>query len=216
MSALGTNGGGSLAARRHEAQGEVALVLPGGGARGAYEVGALTVLLPALEARGERVSVFCGTSVGAINAAALASVAHLPVHGQVATLLERWSRVQRGTVLRRIIGPRSPLRLARLAGEIAGLPGVRAGGLLEPALESSLDGWIDWDALHDNVEAGHARGVCVLATALRTAPRSASSSATGASRWSAARRRSATSTPPSTASTSGRRRRSRSCSPPWR
>ena len=166
MSALGTNGGGSLAARRHEAQGEVALVLPGGGARGAYEVGALTVLLPALEARGERVSVFCGTSVGAINAAALASVAHLPVHGQVATLLERWSRVQRGTVMRRIIGPRSPLRLARLAGEIAGLPGVRAGGLLEPALESSLDGWIDWDALHDNVEAGHARGVCVLATAL--------------------------------------------------
>src|SRR5262249_17723051 len=34
-------------------RGRVALVLPGGGARGAYEVGALSVLLPALEARGE-------------------------------------------------------------------------------------------------------------------------------------------------------------------
>ncbi|MBA2763334.1 MAG: patatin-like phospholipase family protein, partial [Thermoleophilaceae bacterium] len=37
-----------------------ALVLPGGGARGAYEVGALTVLLPALEQRGERVTLLCG------------------------------------------------------------------------------------------------------------------------------------------------------------
>jgi enoyl-CoA hydratase/carnithine racemase len=35
---------------------EIGLVLPGGGARGAYEVGALSVLLPALEARGEELS----------------------------------------------------------------------------------------------------------------------------------------------------------------
>ena len=37
---------------------EIGLVLPGGGARGAYEVGALSVLLPALEARGERHTVW--------------------------------------------------------------------------------------------------------------------------------------------------------------
>ena len=34
----------------------VALVLAGGGARGAYEVGVLSVLLPALDARGQRPS----------------------------------------------------------------------------------------------------------------------------------------------------------------
>ena len=48
----------------------IGLVLPGGGARGAYEAGALSVLLPA--ARGEG-TLLCGTSVGAINAACAAS-----------------------------------------------------------------------------------------------------------------------------------------------
>jgi NTE family protein len=46
---------------------KVGLVLAGGGARGAYEAGALSVLLPALEARGERPGVLLGTSVGAVN-----------------------------------------------------------------------------------------------------------------------------------------------------
>jgi NTE family protein len=165
VSAASPNGRGPLGDGGPR-RGEVALVLPGGGVRGAYEAGALAVLLPALADRGERVSVFCGTSVGAINAAALASVAHLPVEAQVDALLEHWGRVEQRTVLRRILGPRAPLRLARLAGELAGVPGLRAGGLLEPALERSMEGWIDWGALHDNVEAGHARSVCILATAL--------------------------------------------------
>ena len=40
----------------------VALVLAGGGARGAYEIGALSILLPHLERRGERPDVIVGTS----------------------------------------------------------------------------------------------------------------------------------------------------------
>jgi NTE family protein len=39
----------------------VALVLSGGGARGAYEVGALSVLLPELEGRGEQPRIVVGT-----------------------------------------------------------------------------------------------------------------------------------------------------------
>ena len=35
----------------------VAVVLPGGGARGAYEAGALSVLLPKLEEHGQSVSI---------------------------------------------------------------------------------------------------------------------------------------------------------------
>lgn len=149
----------NAAADRH---GEVAVVLPGGGVRGAYEAGALAELLPELAARGERVSIFCATSVGAINAAALASLAHLPVVDQVDILIEHWSAGRRGAVLRRILGPRAPLRLARLAGELAGVPHIRAGGLLERSLES----WVGWDRLHDNIATGHAHGVCIVATAL--------------------------------------------------
>ena len=87
------NGGGRAA------RPTVAVVLPGGGARGAYEIGALSVLLPALEARGERVSVYCGTSVGAINATTLASLAHLSVEEQVATTLAHWRELRKRDVL---------------------------------------------------------------------------------------------------------------------
>lgn len=53
-------------------------MLAGGGARGAYELGALSVLLPLLEQRGESPRIFVGTSVGAINAASFAATSHLP------------------------------------------------------------------------------------------------------------------------------------------
>lgn len=60
----------------------VALVLAGGGARGAYEIGVLSVLLPALE-EDERPDIIIGTSVGAINIAYLAANADQPP-GQLA------------------------------------------------------------------------------------------------------------------------------------
>jgi hypothetical protein len=57
---------------------KTALVLSGGGARGSYEVGVLSELLPELERRGEAPSIIVGTSVGAFNAAFLAANAHRP------------------------------------------------------------------------------------------------------------------------------------------
>ncbi len=43
----------------------VGVVLAGAGARGAYEAGILSTLLPALEDRNERPTLFVGTSAGA-------------------------------------------------------------------------------------------------------------------------------------------------------
>jgi NTE family protein len=147
----------------------VAAVLPGGGARGAYEAGALSVLLPALEARGERVSVWCGTSVGAINATAMASLAHLPVAEQTGIGVQLWRDLRKGDVVAPIVG-RGGLRTAvRVVGHALRVPGLRFASLLDPSpLAGSLDRWIDWRQLADNVSNGSVDAVCVVATSLAT------------------------------------------------
>ena len=76
-------------------------MLSGGGARGAYEVGVVSVLLPELERRGERPRVILGTSVGAINAAYLAANAHLDAETVVEGLLSHWREIRTGPVVRR-------------------------------------------------------------------------------------------------------------------
>jgi NTE family protein len=53
-----------------------ALILPGGGARGAYQVGVLKAINELLADHTNPFPIICGTSAGAINAAVLASHAH--------------------------------------------------------------------------------------------------------------------------------------------
>jgi NTE family protein len=150
----------------------VALVLPGGGARGAYEVGALSVLLPLLEERGERPVILCGTSVGAINATALGATADQPAAAAVQSLIDHWRGLRKSDVIRSVVGPGLPLTALRMLGEALELPGVRLAGLLDPSpLKRSLDRWIDWDDLHRNVRTGVIEAVCVVATSLaRSSP----------------------------------------------
>ena len=53
-----------------------ALILPGGGARGAYQVGVLKAINELAASGTSPFPIICGTSAGAINAAVLASHAH--------------------------------------------------------------------------------------------------------------------------------------------
>jgi len=53
-----------------------ALILPGGGARGAYQVGVIKAISEVMADKLNPFPVMCGTSAGAINAAVLASHAH--------------------------------------------------------------------------------------------------------------------------------------------
>ena len=63
------------------APGKVAIVLSGGGARGAYEAGVLRFIREILPRRlgfVPRFDILCGTSAGAINATFLAATADRP------------------------------------------------------------------------------------------------------------------------------------------
>ena len=70
---------------------KVGLVLPGGGARGAYQVGVLKAFLEITNTKSQSpFDIFSGTSAGAINGAFLASEAHTFDHS-VASLIDVWS-----------------------------------------------------------------------------------------------------------------------------
>ncbi|HZU81480.1 MAG TPA: patatin-like phospholipase family protein [Polyangiaceae bacterium] len=77
------------------------MILSGGGARGAYEVGVLWYIFDELTrvlGAPPRVDVLCGTSVGAINACYLAAHLGDPVLG-MRRLVELWSELELARVL---------------------------------------------------------------------------------------------------------------------
>lgn len=133
----------------------IGLVLSGGGARGAYEAGALSVLLPELQRRGQRPTVLVGSSVGALNATSLAADADKDAEQAVARLVAQWRRLRLSDVFHSIARRQAPLTALRYAGEVLGVPGLRLAGLLDPApLRNSLHRLIDFPALHRNVASG--------------------------------------------------------------
>ena len=147
----------------------VALVLAGGGARGAYEAGALSVLLPVLEARGERPRIIVGTSAGALNASFLAANADLTAVELIPAALAIWDAIRWGEVARHLVSAGSLLRIGEYAGEVLGLPGSRVDSLLDPEpLRATLRERIDFDRLKANVRAGRLDAAAVVATSALT------------------------------------------------
>ena len=136
------------------------LVLAGAAARGAYEAGALAVLLPVLEERGQRPTVLVGTSVGALNAAFLASRADVPADVATRELLDLWLGIGRKQVF-----TLSPLTGAALLGHELGLP-LRPRGLVDTGpLRDTLDSAMgDWARIRRNVDHGHLDALAVVTT----------------------------------------------------
>jgi NTE family protein len=129
----------------------------------------MSVLSPALAGRGERPNIYIGTSVGAINAAYLAASEHLPTDEAAEGGLERWRQVTKGRVVRPILLRQAPLTVIRYAGEILSLPGVRLPSLLDPRpLERNLGRWVDWEAVHRNVDEDRVQVLASVATGART------------------------------------------------
>ncbi|HZE04902.1 MAG TPA: patatin-like phospholipase family protein, partial [Solirubrobacteraceae bacterium] len=154
---------------REPVDGPIALVLAGGGARGAYEAGALSVLLPELERRGERPTLAVGTSVGAINAAVFAETAHLPAEKAATEAVKRWREVRKRRVIRPLLPRRLPLMMLRYAAEVLSVPGVRVQALLDPSpLAANLERWLDWAVLHENIANGVVDTLAVVASSAET------------------------------------------------
>jgi NTE family protein len=86
-----------------DTQTRVGLVLPGGGARGAYQVGVLHAIADLLREDGNPFPVIVGASVGAINAAALACQAWNFKAG-VERLAKLWSQLHTGDIYRTDLG----------------------------------------------------------------------------------------------------------------
>ena len=107
--------------------GTVGIVLSGGGARGAYEFGALEVLAPVLN---EPARIIVGTSAGGLGAAYLAADAQDGLEAAARFGGQAWLAVEIGDV----IGPLcSPRELARVLLYRARAAGHRCAGPTEPA-----------------------------------------------------------------------------------
>lgn len=154
-----------------------ALVLSGGGARGAYEAGVLLYLREALPAalgvRAEelRLDVICGTSIGAVNACFLAATAHDPA-GQAARLADlwrsltledvfRWSTLSLSSVPRYVYDQLRSLRRRRVSWRLSDF-------LYPEALAHVVEDRIDWSRVPRNIEEGHLESLTVTATDLGT------------------------------------------------
>lgn len=142
-----------------------ALLLPGGGARAAYQVGVLKGLAELLrETTANPFPVVCGTSAGALNAVALATRADHFVEA-AHWLEELWLRLNVNHVYQtgwlQILG--NAMRLALSLFNTGVAVGAPVGLLNNGPLRTLLARELDFDRIGANIKAGHLRAVCVTA-----------------------------------------------------
>jgi len=146
----------------------VALALAGGGARGAYEMGALAALLPALDP-DEQPQIVIGTSVGAINAAHLAASSQLGPAEMAQGGLELWREIGYRRVLEPLLSVSEAGRLLSYVREVAGSRHAHTKSVLDPKpLSATLGELIAFEQIHANVAAKRLSTAAVVATSGRT------------------------------------------------
>ena len=143
---------------------KIALVLSGGSARGAYEVGVLKALLPEINKMGG-FKIICGTSVGSVNACFLSSLIHLPTDELIEGLEHYWLTLKREQVFIENwahAGLRSFLSSLKL-----GEPNY--SGLLDNTqLNNYLKSEVNWNQIHKNINDGLIYALTITATAVNS------------------------------------------------
>ncbi|MEM9188597.1 MAG: patatin-like phospholipase family protein [Myxococcota bacterium] len=143
------------------------LVMSGGGARGAYEVGLVAGIIDVLELTPRDPApfqIFAGTSVGAINAAYLAAYAD---RGDMAIegLVDAWKSLRLNEHLRF-----DPMGILGLRGRLPFSTDTTLGrSLLDPRpLHDVVRETVDWERLHANVKRGVVHALIVTALHIRS------------------------------------------------
>lgn len=147
----------------------IALVLSGGGARGAYEVGVVAGITEVL-GLGRKgpgpFEIFTGTSVGAINAAFFAAHSDRGDMG-VQGLIRQWAQLRLGHHIRPdLLGflgvPRARWPFSKAEQEEA--PSYFGRALLDPKpLEALVNGAVPFDRLRDNMRNKAVKSLIVSA-----------------------------------------------------
>lgn len=142
-----------------------AIVLSGGGARGAYEAGVVAGIMEVLQPRVSPFDVFSGTSVGALNAAYLAAHATMP-DLNAPGLISQWQSVDVNRHLRLdmrgVLGWKRDWSLKPDGGSSSRR--IAGRSLLDTrALERLATEFVPWQHLHDNIDSGVVRALLVAA-----------------------------------------------------
>ena len=159
------------------------LVLAGGGARGAYEVGVIRYILEELQLPSgaqPAFNIFAGTSVGALSTAFLAASCDQPRAG-VRTLVEYWRSIKLDTILRFGM-PELAALYALVTGKPPGKAGLSrllsrhrpwSGKSHHPPIQGVFDtapfAWemhklIPWEQIVANINDNSLLGIALVAT----------------------------------------------------
>ena len=124
-------------------------MLGGGGARGAYTSGALSVLLPELK---DQVRVIVGTSAGALVASYLAANWHRPTEEAVEDGLQFWRDLRFSDVCAPLVALGGAARFMRYVGEFLPVSSIHGPSILHPEpLPRTLARLVDFDQLSENI-----------------------------------------------------------------
>ncbi|HET6877530.1 MAG TPA: patatin-like phospholipase family protein [Jatrophihabitans sp.] len=147
--------------------GVVGVVLSGGGAHGAYEAGALSVLLPQMAEEGRAPTRLLGTSAGALSAVALAGWAQDGWAHAAQQLAAMWSAVRFDQVAHvpSSIGKDVAAYLGHYLTSKAELVSL----LDTTPMRATLSQLLPLDKMHENIRDGAVDAVAVAATSASTA-----------------------------------------------
>lgn len=141
------------------------VVVAGAGARGAYEAGALSVLLPRVLRRGQA-PVLVGTSAGALNVVGVAGMAEHGWGDATSNLVQLWSSVEVDQVAD--VSRSLACDIVTYSGQVAGLP-TRLISLLDTSrLRDTLSNLLPIGPMHDNIRNGLVSAVAVATTSIET------------------------------------------------